>query len=171
MPQEAKSKFSGSLRDPLPSFFKPGPRFAELHALAKGGNLFALQDAKFLAEDIGYRPHWLISLQERLINGTISGKQPGGQWHKDMNKFKRAMKHFDRWRAVHSARKQGVPWADVFAKASELLKTTTAKGGETAIEASFKKVNKEIKDAKKRHLYYRVSARTRALGGFPIYKP
>jgi hypothetical protein len=136
----------------------------------EAGNLFAVLDASQFAEDSGVEPKWLQTVKDHIFRKTILAEAHGGQWQKNSNKCRRAIKHFDRWEAVYIARMRGTSWSDAFDEASKLLKKTTARGSADAIEASFKKVNKERKDPKKRFLYYRISATTRVMAGIPFYK-
>jgi hypothetical protein len=99
-----------SMLDPLPWFlYKAGDRFKEFKALIEAGNFFAVIDAYRLADKLGQQPKWLRGLARKKFTELIVGHGKDAQWHKVANKYRRAMKHFDRWQAVRLLASQGTP--------------------------------------------------------------
>jgi hypothetical protein len=145
------------------SNFRFGSKFSELKAAAEKGNLPALIDAMRLAKESDFSPKWLepllfARLQELLSPGNAALLQ------KNLDAHKRAIIHLERWRAVTFLKNQGVT-TDLWIKASALLLKTTS---DDSVKKSYYRVEKDMKDPGKRHLYYFPRATTIKRLGLPI---
>jgi len=82
--------------------------------------------------------------------------------------YRSKMMDYYRWRTVKRLRSQNVEREDVFVDASEALRGTQYHAGRHAIETSYKKVQKGLKDPKTALQYYTAMSATRELMGTTI---
>jgi hypothetical protein len=137
--------------------FEPGMRLQELREFAEAGVAPAIHDAWSLITDNELAvPDWLAAPTAILIAKAL----PKGQVS-----YRSKMKHYYRWRTVKRLRAENSKRGDVFEDASTALLGTQYHCGRDAIEASYKKVQKELKDPKAAIQYYTAMSATRELMG------
>jgi hypothetical protein len=178
-PDEEMSQGS-SMFDPRPWFnFKIGPRWKELREFYESGTLAALYDALLLATESGYPPpDWVVEgalkvVGDRLKAGFPLGKGRSGN---ELAKYQNSMKERRRWQTVKALKQKKITVEDACADAVPILKKTFAKAKADMIAKSYKRVEKDMKDPKKRLRYYNAQPEVRKLTKtptieLPITKP
>jgi hypothetical protein len=120
------------------------------------GAVAALYDALYFLEQLGGEPPgWVLEGALRIIGDRLkTGKSIGkGSSGNERIKYRRQSIHYQRWLAYRVVVAEGTPTIDAFAKVSERLKGTYAKGKADAIEKSVKQVTKMLKNPKKHPPY------------------
>jgi hypothetical protein len=137
------------------STFRLGSKISELKAAAEKGSLPALVDALWLAEEGKLSLKWLKPLVHTHLQELL---RPGNAalLKKNLDAHKRAIVHLERWRAVTHLKSQGNT-TDLWIKASNLLPKATS---DDTVKKSYYRVEKDMKDPSKRHLYYFPRAQT-----------
>lgn len=156
----------------------PGPVASSLQSLEymrvhfERGAIAALYDALYYLEQVGGKPPaWVLEGALRIIGDRLKTGKPigkGSSGNERIN-YRRQRIYYQRWLAYQVVVAEGVPTIDAFAKVSERLKGTYAKGGADAIEKSVKQVTKMLKNPKK-HPPYLPMPESSALAGTPALK-
>jgi hypothetical protein len=177
MPKNPKAN-SSSASQALPPKQKPflirlRPELDELRMFyEEGGLIAALHDALWLLLESGHpAPEWVVSGACKIVRDRLEHPLPTGDGATGNEKadYRSKMKHFHRWRCVTSLVQNGVPWADVYAKAAAQLDGTFAEGGEETIKKSYQRVQKDLTDPQKAARYYQARQVTRVATGTSLY--
>jgi hypothetical protein len=157
---------TSSLNSPLYSYespwenYEPHVRLQDLKDFTEAGVAPAIHDAWSLIIDNALAvPDWLAVPTKTLIAHAL----PNGRVS-----YRSKMKDYYRWRTVKRLRSQGVEWEEVFFEASEALRGTQYHAGHDAIETSYKKVQRGLRDPKTALQYYTAMSATRELVGTTI---
>lgn len=137
--------------------FEPNERLRDLREFAEAGVAPAIHDAWSLIIDNELAiPDWLAGPTQTLIAKAL----PKGQIS-----YRSKMRHYYRWRTVKRLRTENLRREDVFEDASHALLGTQYYSGRDAIEDSYKKVQKSLKDPKTAIQFYTAMSATRDLMG------
>ena len=140
--------------------YEPGLRLQDLREFVDAGVAPAVHDAWCLVIDNELAvPGWLAEPTRTYIAKAL----PRGRVY-----YRSKMRDFYRWRTVKRLRTQNPQREDVFVDASEALCGTQYHAGRDAIETSYKKVQKGLKDSKSALQYYTAMSATRELMGTTI---
>ena len=135
-------------------------RLQDLREFVEAGVAPAIHDAWSLI--IGGKlavPDWLAAPTKKLIAEALSNARVA---------YRSKMKDYYRWRIVKRLRSEDVEREDVFLDASETLRVTQYYVGRDAVEASYKKVQRGLKNPKTALQYYTAMSATRELIGTSI---
>jgi hypothetical protein len=140
--------------------YEPKERLEDLKEFVAAGVAPAIHDAWSLIIDNELAvPDWIAEPSKTLIAKAL----PRGRVS-----YRSKMMNYYRWRTVKRLRSQNVEREDVFVDASEALRGTQYHAGRDAIETSYKKVQKGLKDPKTALQYYTAMSATRELMGTTI---
>lgn len=147
----------------------------EQEVIFEAGVLAALYDALYVCVQTNRPiPQWLLNgvlkvVGDRLAVGVSEGM---GAKANDTTALKKDRVHLQRWLAVKKLRKSGASQdKEIFFKAKHLLSEVGADCSDKAIENSYYKVEKDMKDPEKARKYYSPLPTTENLLGLkPILK-
>ncbi len=169
-PNEEMSQCS-SMFDPRPWFnFKIGPRWEELREIYESGVPAAIYEAILIATESGSPPpDWVLEGALKIIGDRLKlgFSLKNGRSGNELAKYQNSMKHFRRWQVVSKLLENGVVFTKVFGEAEDLLQKTFAKAKDDTIEKSYKRVEKDMNDPKKRLQYYRAQREVQELTNTP----
>ena len=132
----------------------------------KGGVIAALFDAIILAKESKQPPpEWVLNGALKVIGDRLKFGFKKGATGNESQKYEMAMKHYHRWQAVKKLRRKGIVWTKVFHEAEKLLAGTNDSVKHDAIKASYKQVQKDMKDQKKVLQYYQCLYEAQELTG------
>jgi hypothetical protein len=142
--------------------YEPSVRLQDLREFAEAGVAPAIHDAWTLIIDGELAvPDWLAAPTKKLIADALPNARIA---------YRSKMKDYYRWRTVKRLRSESIEREDVFLDASEALRITQYYVGRDAVEASYKKVQKGLKDPKTARQYYTAMSATRELMGTSIFR-
>ena len=137
--------------------FEPNVRLQDLREFAEAGVAPAIHDAwSLIIDNELVVPDWLATPTMTLIAKDL----PKGQVS-----YRSKMRHYYRWRTVKRLRAENTKREDVFEDASNALLGTQYYRGRDAIEDSYKRVQRGLKDPKTAIQYYTAMSATRELMG------
>jgi hypothetical protein len=135
-------------------------RLQDLREFTEAGVAPAIHDAWSLIIDGKLPvPDWLSAPTKKLIAEALPNARVA---------YRSKMKDYYRWRTVKQLLSEHVEREDLFLEASEALRVTQYYVGRDAVEASYKKVQKGLKDPKIALQYYTAMSATRELMGTSI---
>ena len=102
-------------------------------------------------------PEWVLEgailiVGDRIKFGFTKGMGPTGN---ERSQYRKIKEHYWRWWTVNTLREQGIKPSSLYFEASLRLKGKFGKGSDETIRKSFYKVQKDLKDKKKRWQFYR----------------
>jgi len=149
-------------------------KYRTLYNLYHAGARVALLEAWQLAVDSGIKPPKIL-LEATLTELEDHFRTKYAKRKAVSNGTGAAAKsdaiRFSRWYTVYKLREQNVRWDDVYLRAEIELQNTAARGSADTMNASYKRVQKELQTNAGKALHYWGSVHLRRKIGIPIYLP